>query len=153
MIHIDFFMGLTLEEFVQKHGLKIRSMTIDESVSPYPRTILLPQCPKCSNNLFLSHPEYRPDPFIEAKRDDGVFGKKYPQNRKWIVACWTDECDFYITLLKSDLVQCPECNRYYMDIYSLYDHMRFQCTRKARTPEMLKKAGCDKYTGGLMVVN
>jgi hypothetical protein len=145
-------MGLTLEEFAEKYKLKLKSMTIDEVVSPFPRTILIPECPKCKNNIFLSHPEYRPDPFIESKRDEGVFGSKYPQNRKWLAACWTAECDFFIALRKSDLVQCPECKRYYLDMYSLYDHMRYQCTRAARTPKMLKKAGCDKYLGGLMVV-
>lgn len=145
-------MGLSLEEFAKKHGLGIKSLTIDEAVSPYPRTVLLPECPKCKNNLFLSHPEYRADPFIEKKRDAGIFGVKYPGNRKWLVACWTYNCDFHIALLKKDLVRCPECKQYYMDQYSLYDHMRFQCTRNARTPEMLKKAGVDKYLGGLMVV-
>lgn len=30
--------------------------------------------------------------------------------------------------------------------------MRFQCTSRAKTKEMLKKAGVDKYTGGLMEV-
>ena len=145
-------MGLSLEAFTKKHGIKTKQLTIDEAVSPYPRTILLPECPKCKNNLFLSHPEYRADPFIEAKRDDGIFGVKFPKNRKWLVACWTNDCDFYIPLVRSDLVQCPECKRYYMDEYSLYDHMRYQCTRKAKTPEMLKTAGVEKYMGGLMVV-
>jgi hypothetical protein len=145
-------MGLSLEEFAKKHGLKLKSMAIDEAVSPYPRTILLPECPKCKNNLFLSHPEYRPDPFIEAKRDEGIFGKRYPNNRKWLVGCWTGDCGFHIRLLKSEIVQCPECKRYYMDLYSLYDHMRYQCTRKARTIDLLKKAGCDKYSAGLMVI-
>ena len=145
-------MGLSLEEFAKKHKLKLKNMTIDEVVSPFPRTILLPECPKCKNNLFLSHPEIRPDPFIETKRDEGTFGTKYPNRRKWLVACWTADCNFYITLTKSDLVQCPVCKQYYMDLYSLYDHMRFQCTRAAGTPEMLKKAGADKYLGGLMAV-
>jgi len=145
-------MGLSLEKFTKKFGLKIKTLTIEESVSPYPRTVLLPECPKCKNNLFLSHPEYRPDPFIESKRNAGIFGTKFPKHRKWIVACWTFDCDFYIALLMKDLLQCPECNRYYLDEYSLYDHMRYQCTQKARTPEMLRKAGVDKYMGGLMVV-
>ncbi len=145
-------MGLSIEKFAEKYNLKLKTLTIDEVVSPYPRTILIPECPKCKNNLFLSHPEYRGDPFIERKRMDGVFGAKYPKRRKWIVACWTSGCDFYIALTKKDLVQCPICKHYFMDEYSLYDHMRFQCTRKARTPEMLKKAGVDKYLGGLMVV-
>jgi hypothetical protein len=145
-------MGLSIEEFTKKYGLKIKTMTIDKVVSAYPRTILLPECPKCKNNLFLTHPEYRPDPFIESKRDEGVFGVKFPKNRKWLVACWTVGCDFYIALRKSDLVQCPECNRYFMDLYSLYDHMRYQCTQRAREPQTLRKAGVDKYLGGLMVV-
>ena len=145
-------MGLSLEEFAIKYKLKLKNLTIDKVVSPYPRTILIPECPKCQNNLFLSHPEYRADPFIEAKRVDGTFGAKYPHNRKWLVSCWTIECDFHISLTKKDLVQCPECKRYYMDLYSLYDHMRFQCTRAAKTPEMLKKAGVDKYLDGLMIV-
>ena len=145
-------MGFSLEEFANKHGLKLKTLTIDKVVSPFPRKILLPECPKCKNNLFLSHPEFRPDPFIENKRVEGVFGSKYPKHRKWIVACWTAACDFYIVLTKKDLVQCPECKLYYMDQYSLYDHMRFQCTRAARTPEMLKKAGVDKYLGGLMAI-
>jgi hypothetical protein len=145
-------MGLSLEEFTKKHKLKLKNLTIDKVVSPFPRTILIPECPKCKNNLFLSHPEYRADPFIEAKREDGTFGTKYPHNRKWLVSCWTVECDFYIALTKKELIQCPECKLYYMDLYSLYDHMRFQCTRAARTPEMLKKAGVDKYLGGLMIV-
>jgi len=145
-------MGLSLEEFARKHGLKLKNLTIEIVVSPYPRTILIPECPKCKNNLFLSHPEIRPDPFIERKRTEGIFGVKYPKNRRWIVACWTADCDFYIALTKKELVQCPECKRFYMDEYSLYDHMRFQCTRAARTEQMLKKAGVDKYLGGLMVV-
>jgi hypothetical protein len=145
-------MGLSLEAFAAKYGLKLKSMAIDEVVSPFPRTILLPECPKCQNNLFLSHPEHRPDPFIENKRDDGVFGTKYPKRRKWLVGCWTADCDFHIALKKSDLVQCPECKRHFMDQYSLYDHMRYQCTHEARTDEMLKKAGVEKYHAGLMVV-
>ena len=145
-------MGLSLEAFAKKYGLKLKSMQIDETVSPFPRVILLPECPKCGNNLFLTHPIYRRDPFIEAKRDDGVYKVKYPQRRKWLVGCWTNDCDFYIALTKKDLVQCPECKRYYLDEYSLYDHMRYQCTKKASSPEMLKKAGVDKYLGGLMVV-
>jgi hypothetical protein len=145
-------MGLSLDKFAKKYGLKLKSMTIDEAVSPYPRTIQLPECPKCKNNLFLSHPLHRPDPFIESKRNDGVYGSKYPHNRKWLVGCWTDGCDFYIALKLQDLVRCPECKMYYMDEYSLYDHMRYQCSRKARTPEMLRKAGVDRYLGGLMVI-
>ena len=39
-----------------------------------------------------------------------------------------------------------------MDQYSLYDHMRYQCTHEARMDEMLKKAGVEKYHAGLMVV-
>jgi hypothetical protein len=145
-------MGLSLEDFAKKHGLKLKTLKIDEVVSPFPRTIILPECPKCKNNLFLSHPEYRADPFIEAKRDDGVFGPKFPKRRKWLVSCWTVECDFYIALTKAELVQCPECKRHFMDNYSLYDHMRYQCTHRARTIDMLKKAGVDKYAAGLMVV-
>jgi len=146
-------MGLSLEEFAKKYKLKLKSMTIDKVVSPYPRTILLPECPKCKNNLFLSHPMHRPDPFIEDKRTGGVFGVKYPKNRKWLVACWTDKCDFYVALKKSDLVQCPECKRYFLDKYSLYDHMSYQCTRNAKTYEQLKKAGVDKYKAGLMIID
>jgi len=145
-------MGLSLEDFAAKYGLKLKTMYIDEAVSPFPRKILLPECPKCKNNLFLSHPEYKADPFIESKRESGIFGKKYPNNRKWLVACWTSECDFHIALRKADLVQCPECKRHFMDEYSLYDHMRYQCTRNASTLEMLKQAGVDHYHAGLMVV-
>ena len=145
-------MGYSLEDFAQKFKVRIKSMKIDESVSPYPRTILLPQCPKCGSNLFLSHPTYRPDPFIEIKRREGMFGKKFPNNRRWLMSCWTYECDFYIALLQSDLVQCPECKRHFAEEYTLCDHMRFQCTRRAQSPEMLKKAGVDKYLGGLMIV-
>ena len=145
-------MGLSLQKFAEKYNLKIKSMNIEKCVSPYPRKILLPECPQCKNNLFLSHPEYRPDPFIEVKRNDGVFGVKYPKNRKWLVACWTQDCNFFISLLKKDLVQCPECKRYYLDEYSLYDHMCYQCTQAARSEEMLKKAGVDKYHAGLMVI-
>jgi hypothetical protein len=145
-------MGLSLEAFAKKYGLNLKSMNIDESVSPYPRKILLPECPKCKNNIFLSHPEQRADPFIETKREQGIFGSKYPKHRKWLAACWTSSCDFYLALKKTDLVQCPVCKRYYLDEYSLYDHMSYQCTKKARTIEMLKKVGVDKYRGGLMVV-
>ena len=73
-------MGLSLEDFAAKYGLKLKTMNIDEAVSPFPRKILLPECPKCKNNLFLSHPELKADPFIETKRESGVFGKKYPNN-------------------------------------------------------------------------
>ena len=143
-------MGLSLEEFAKKHKLKLKNMTIDKVISQFPRTILIPECPKCNNNLFLSHPEYRPDPFIEVKRENGTFGTKYPHNRRWLVSCWTVDCDFYIALTKKDLVQCPECKQYYMDLYSLYDHMRFQCTRKAQEKESLVAAGCGMYIGDLM---
>lgn len=145
-------MGVSLEKFAEEYGLNLKTITIDETVSDNPRTILIPECPKCKNNLFLTHPEYRADPFIESKRNEGIFGVKYPGHRKWLVSCWTANCDFYIALIKKDLVQCPECKRYFLEEYSLYDHMRFQCTRNARTPEMLKSAGVDKYLGGLMVV-
>jgi ribosomal protein S27AE len=146
-------MGYTLLEFLKNHGLNKKSLDIDESVSPFPRTIQLPECPKCGNNLFLSHPNYKPDPFIENKRQEGIYGAKYPKNRKWLVGCWTGNCNFSIPLTKNDLVQCPECKRHFMEDYSLYDHMRYQCTRSARSPEMLKKAGVERYLGGLMVID
>ena len=40
-------MGLSIEEFARKHGLKLKNLTIEIVVSPYPRTILIPECPKC----------------------------------------------------------------------------------------------------------
>jgi hypothetical protein len=144
-------MVYTLQEFSKKYNLKIKLMDIDRAVSPYPRTILLTECPKCKNNLFLSHPMHRPDPFIELKREEGIYGVKYPKNRRWLVSCWTNNCDFYIALSVKDLAQCPECKQYFIDDYSLYDHMRFQCTRRARTLDMLKKANVDKYMGALVV--
>ncbi len=145
-------MGLPLDVFAKKYGLRIKSMNIDNSVSDFPRTILLPECPKCKNNLFLSHPTYRADPFIEHKRAAGVFGCKYPMHRRWLLACWTAVCDFFIALRIEDLVQCPECKKYFAEEYTLFDHMRYQCTSNARSIEMLKKAGVEKYMGGLMVV-
>ena len=145
-------MGYTLDEFLKKFELKLKTMDIDETVSPFPRKILLPECPKCKNNLFLSHPIKKPDPFIESKREEGIFGEKLTKRNRWIIACWTANCDFVIPLKQKELLQCPECKQYYLNDYSLYDHMRFQCTDKAQSTEMLKKAGVEKYAGGLMVI-
>ena len=47
-------MGFSLEEFANKHGLKLKTLTIDKVVSPFPRKILLPECPKCKNTVFVS---------------------------------------------------------------------------------------------------
>jgi len=127
-------------------------MQIDESVSKYPRVIRLPGCPKCGNYLFLYHPIRKRDPFIRAKVMEGVLKDKIFEHQEWFMSCWTPECDFFITLEKDDLAECPECNKYYAENYSLYDHMRYQCTKKAADRETIIKAGVGEYLQEMQIV-
>ena len=59
-------------------------------------------------------------------------------------------CDYFIEFDEAELAKCPECSRYALELYSLYDHMRYQCTRKAQDKETLIAAGCGMYIGDLM---
>lgn len=142
---------ISIEEFAEKHGTGIKTMTIEPGVSDHPREIRIPQCPQCGGPLFLSHPVHRPDMNIEAKREAGPLADKVMDNQLWLGSCWTAECDFFIAFRLSDLLQCPECGRHCMEGYTLYDHMRYQCTKKAARPESLRRAGVEKYmTDGLL---
>lgn len=143
-------MALTLEEFEKKYGIAFKQMEIEKGVSISPRTILVPKCPECGGTLYLYHPEKKTDPFIWYKVTDGVLKDKLIIISGWIATCWTDNCDFYLEFDEEELAQCPECKRFTLDLYSLYDHMRFQCSRKAQERETLQKAGCDMYIGDLM---
>ena len=58
----------------------------------------------------------------------------------------TDESSAKL-LTKKDLTQCPECKKHFMEKYALYDHMRFQCTKKTREKNALVKAGVQMYIG------
>ncbi len=136
---------ITIEEFAARHGTGIGTMTIDPEVSKFPREIRIPACPRCKGSLYLSHPVHRNDMMIEAKRNDGPLKGKVPEDNKWLSSCWTAECDFFIALKLSDLVKCPECGRHCMEGYTLYDHMRYQCTGKAAHPDSIKKAGVGQY--------
>jgi ssDNA-binding Zn-finger/Zn-ribbon topoisomerase 1 len=136
---------LSLDQFASKHNLTITKMTIDDVVSPYPRTIQLPQCPKCENYLFLYHPLYKRDPFISKKTTEGVLSEKVGKVEEWLMACWTLECEFYLVLKAAELAICPECNKHYAETYSLFDHMRFQCTTKAADRDTIIKAGAGEY--------
>ncbi len=136
---------LSLEAFAKKHKLKITTMQIDEGVSKFPRVIRLPECPKCNNYLFLYNPLYKRDPFISSKITEGVLQEKVSEAQEWLMACWTLECDFFIELEAAELAICPECNKYYAEKYSLFDHMRFQCTKKAADRETIIKAGVGEY--------
>ena len=146
-------MALTLEEFTKRYKLGIKQMYIEPGTSRFPRTILIPECPKCGNYLFLYNAELKPDPFIGVKVRARILENKIDNDEdQWLVTCWTDDCDFFIRLDENELARCPECNRYCMEKYALYDHMRFQCTRKAAAIESLRKVGVDMYIGGLDAV-
>lgn len=137
--------AMTLEEFSRRHGTGVGTMSIDPDVSPFPRTIKIPTCPKCEGYLFLSHPVHRADPNVEAKREAGPLEGKVPPERKWLAACWNAECDFFITFRLSELLKCPECGRRCMEGYTLYDHMAHQCTAAARDLEKIREAGVGRY--------
>ena len=140
----------TLEDFAKEHGLEVGKMTIERAVSPFPRDILLPKCPKCGNWLYLYHSQHRPDPFIGAKLLVGPMKEYDIKPGTWIAADWTDGCDFYIALDKYDLAECPVCHKRLMELYSLYDHMKFQCEEKARSDELIRKAGAGMYLAALV---
>jgi hypothetical protein len=143
-------MALTLEEFEERFGIKYKQMDIEEGVSIYPRTILVPKCPECGSNLYLYHHEKKLDPFITHKLSDGILNDRVEDKTRWIAACWTENCEFFLVFDEADLAKCPECNRFALELYSLYDHMRFQCTRKAQEKESLVAAGCGMYIGSLI---
>jgi len=143
-------MALTMEEFEKKFGIKYKQMDIDEGVSIYPRTILVPKCPECGGTLYLYHHQKKLDPFIAYKINDGVLKDHSISDEDWLVTCWTNNCEFLLKLSETELAKCPECGRFALELYSLYDHMRFQCTRKAQERETLKAAGCEMYIGDLM---
>ena len=143
--------ALTLTQFASKHTLEITTMTIDDVVSPYPRTIRLPQCPKCENYLFLYNPIYKRDPFIAAKVSEGVLSDKISEDEEWFMSCWTVDCEFYLPIDIDDLVECPLCYKKYADTYTLYDHMRFQCKKEAADRDMIIKAGAGQYLQELSI--
>ncbi|MCK5561762.1 MAG: hypothetical protein KAJ51_14270 [Thermoplasmata archaeon] len=127
-------------------------MQIDDSISQYPRLIRLPECPACGNYLFLYHPIRKRDPFIASKVIEGVLKESVGEAQEWIVACWTTDCDFFLSIAQDDLAECPECKKRFAETYSLYDHMRFQCTKKAAARETIKKAGAGEYLGEMQTV-
>ena len=143
-------MPLTLEEFEKKYNIVYKQQDIEEGVSIYPRTILVPKCPDCGKTLYLYHPEKKLDPFITFKITDGILKNKLKGESKWIAACWTNNCEFFIEFPEEELARCPECSRYALELYSLYDHMRFQCTRNAQKREVLEEAGVGMYIGDLL---
>jgi hypothetical protein len=61
------------------------------------------------------------------------------------MSCWSADCDFYLPIDKDDLVECPVCSKKYADTYTLYDHMRYQCTKEAADRDMIVKAGAGQY--------
>jgi transposase len=143
-------MALTLEEFEEKYGIKFKQMDIEEGVSIYPRTILVPKCPECGGTLYLYHHEKKLDPFITHKLTAGILKDKVENKDHWLAACWTDNCEFAQEFNESELAKCTECSRFALELYSLYDHMRYQCTRNAQERETLVAAGCGMYIGDLM---
>jgi hypothetical protein len=136
---------VSLVEFCARHGTGIMTMRIDADVSPFPRTIRIPSCPRCGGALYLSHRNFRADPNIEAKRQAGPIKDKVPPDNLWLSSCWTADCDFFIAFGEADLLACPECGRRCMEGYTLYDHMRYQCTDKASHPDSLRAAGVEDY--------
>ena len=142
---------LSLTDFAKKHNLEIADMTIDHVVSPFPRVIHLPQCPKCENYLFLYHPIDKRDPFIAAKVTEGILKDEVGEVEKWLMSCWTADCDFYLPIDQDDLAECPECNKKYSDLYTLYDHMRYQCTKEAADRDTIIKAGAGEYLQELSI--
>lgn len=144
-------MGLTLEEFAAKRQLKIGVMHIDNVVSPNARDIQLPLCPKCGKFLFLYHKKEKADPFILSKCMFGILKDKKIKDNKWVVTCWTEQCDYYLLVPRKDIVKCPECKRFFMDYYSLYDHMRYQCTQKAKLGDRIRAAGAGMYVKDMLL--
>jgi len=144
-------MGLTLEEFSEKHNLKIGVMHIDNVISPHERDINLPLCPKCGKYLFLYHKKEKADPFILSKCLFGILKDKKIKENRWVVTCWSEECDFFFLLPRKDIVKCPACKRHFMEYCSLYDHMRYQCTTEARTNDVIRKAGAGMYVQELLL--
>jgi ssDNA-binding Zn-finger/Zn-ribbon topoisomerase 1 len=143
-------MAYTLEEFMKKFEINYEQMDIEEGVSVYPRTILVPKCPECGGTLYLYHPEKKMDPFIGHKVTDGILQAKLGGETKWLATCWTNNCPFYAKFKEEELARCPECSRFALELFSLYDHMRFQCTKKAQEKETLEKAGVGMYISDLM---
>ncbi len=140
----------TLEDLAKDHGLETGVMTIEGAVSQFPRDILLPKCPKCGKWLYLYHSQHRPDPFIGAKVLVGPLKEFDIKPGTWIAADWTDGCDYYLELDKYDLAECPRCHKRLMELFSLYDHMKFQCDEKARDDALIRKAGAGMYLAGLV---
>ncbi|UCH88850.1 MAG: hypothetical protein JSV49_11515 [Thermoplasmata archaeon] len=143
-------MPLTMEEFQERYKVTYKNMEIEEGVSIYPRTILVPKCPECGSTIYLYHSEKKMDTFMGYKIKDGILKDQVTEEPQWLATCWTDNCPFVIILEENDLARCPECGRFALELYSLYDHMRFQCTRKAQEKETMKSAGVDRYFGDLM---
>jgi uncharacterized protein YbaR (Trm112 family) len=144
-------MGFTLEEFASKHKLKIGTMHIDNVVSHNERDIQLLTCPECGKFLFLYHKKEKADPFILAKVLFGILKDKKIKDTKWVVTCWTEDCGFHLIVPKKDIVKCPECKRFFLDYYSLYDHMRYQCTQNARLSERIRGAGAGMYVKDMLL--
>jgi hypothetical protein len=143
---------LSIDQFAKKHNLKITTMQIDDSISKFPRLIRLLECPDCGNYLFLYHPIRKRDPFISSKVIEGVLKDRVDEAQEWIVACWTADCDFFLAISQDDLAECPECKKRFPETYSLYDHMRFQCTKKAADRDTIKKAGAGEYLQEMQIV-
>jgi len=132
--------------------MEIGSMTIEAAVSDFPREIRIPVCPKCGHFIYLFHSERKPDPFIGAKVLLRVLAEKNIPPRTWLTTCWTDDCDFYLTFKEEDLAKCPECNLWFMEYYTLYDHMKFQCTETARDNNRIREAGAGMYISDLVAL-
>lgn len=145
-------MARSLEELAEENGWEIGTMHIESVVSPFPRDIRIPLCPKCRNYLFLFHSEKKQDPFIGAKVIVGCLAEKNIKPRSWLATCWTEGCDYYLIFQEKDLAVCPECNRHFMEYYSLYDHMKFQCTDRAKENRMIRKAGAGMYIADLVAL-
>jgi hypothetical protein len=144
-------MPLTLEEFQKKYGINYKQMDIQEGVSIYPRTIMVPKCPECGGTLYLYHCEKKLDPFITYKVNEGVLkDSACSEGPKWLATCWTNNCSYFVEFEEAELAHCPECKRYALELYSLYDHMKYQCTRNAQKRETLEAAGVGMYIGDLM---
>jgi hypothetical protein len=82
----------------------------------------------------------------------GILSDKGIAPRQWLGTCWTDNCDFHVDLDEKELVTCPECNRFFMEYYSLYDHMKFQCTAAAKDNKMIREAGAGMYIADLVAL-
>lgn len=145
-------MPYTIEELSEKFKVELGTMHIDADVSRFERDVFLPKCPQCGNWLFLYNKTGKMDPFIQAKVEVGCLKEKELTDEDWIMTCWTEDCNFYIHLNEQDIVRCPECQRPCSDYYTLFDHMRAQCTKHAREDKTIRDAGAGMYLGNLVAM-